>query len=81
MLKTQLLKKFCKIRIFKKSKTRNELDDFLRKFDFSYEEYEVIKVETYIPESVEEVFSKKYDKKLDLLGDSNIHTSGEETHE
>ena len=25
MLKTQLLKKFCKIRIFKKSKTRNEL--------------------------------------------------------
>ncbi len=59
----------------------DEYDDFLRKFDFSYKEYKVIKVETYIPESIEEVFSKKYDKKSDLLGDSNIQTSGEETHE
>lgn len=59
----------------------DEYDDFLRKFDFSYKEYKVIKVEPYIPESIEEVFSKKYDKKSDLLGDSNTQTSGEETHE
>ena len=33
MLKTQLLKKFCKIRIFKKSKTRNEL--YLSEIEYS----------------------------------------------
>lgn len=58
-----------------------EYDDFLRKLDSSYKKYEVIEVEIYLPESIEEVFSKKYDKKSDLLGDSNMQISVEETPE
>ncbi len=52
-----------------------EYDDFLREFDNSCKRYEVIKVETYLPESFEEVFGKKYDENSKLLGDSNVQTS------
>lgn len=43
-----------------------EYDEFLGKFDNSYKHYGVIEVETYFPEPIEEVFSKK----SDLLGNS-----------
>lgn len=49
-----------------------KLDRFCNPVD-----YEEVEVETYLPESFEEVFGKKYDKTPELLGDPNVQTDSE----